>query len=76
MALPLPHPSSMNRCTCCGAEISGTIALCPHHHSDDMGWAEVNRIMCDFFHRGIVPRRLGPAERDEVTRECLLEAAA
>jgi hypothetical protein len=41
--------------------------LCPHHplmFEDE--WAAVNRIMCDFFHRGQVPARLSLAERDEL----------
>jgi hypothetical protein len=47
-------------------QLSGESALCPHHHcvyGDD--WATANRIMCDFFHRGVVPSRLTQKERDD-----------
>lgn len=41
-------------------------AFCSHHASDQADqWALSNRIMCDFFHRGIVPPRLPVAERGE-----------
>ena len=34
--------------------------MCPHHTDDGFvsTWAAGNRIMCDFFHRGVVPRRV------------------
>jgi hypothetical protein len=32
-------------------------------YGDD--WAEANRIMCDFFHRGKLPARLAQKERDD-----------
>jgi hypothetical protein len=42
------------------------VGLCPHHHGHgDHEWAVGNRIMCDFFHRRRVPRRLPKAERDD-----------
>ena len=54
----------MSRCAHCGAETLEGRSLCTHHGSrceDD--WATVNRIMCDFVHRGIVsstpPKPLG-----------------
>ena len=53
-------------CASCGLQLSGESALCPHHHcvfGDD--WATANRLMCDFFHRGKIPPRLGPKERDD-----------
>jgi len=57
---------AMSLCVSCGLQLSGTAALCPHHHcvyGDD--WAVGNRIMCDFFHRRRVPERLSRAERDD-----------
>jgi len=53
-------------CASCGLQLAGDSALCPHHHcvfGDD--WAEGNRLMCDFFHRGKVPPRLPADEREE-----------
>jgi hypothetical protein len=44
----------------------GNEELCIHHHTvyaDD--WAKANRILCDFFHRGKVPARLTPPERED-----------
>lgn len=55
----------MPPCPACGLDNVGR-DLCVHHHTvygDD--WAASNRIWCDFFHRGIVPERLAPADRDE-----------
>lgn len=54
----------------------GGEALCAHHTAVSTdSWADANRIMCDFFHRGIAPLRLRAADRvDEVTR-CLAETA-
>ncbi len=66
----------MNRCASCGTELSEVTILCQHHHAYDNSWAETNRIMCDFLHRGVIPRRLRAADRDEDLRGCLQEAAA
>lgn len=58
----------MSTCSQCGLQIASDFSLCPHHachniHGQD--WAVGNRIMCDFFHRGKVPPRLAPTERDD-----------
>jgi hypothetical protein len=56
----------MSRCASCGIELHSDLTLCPHHryaYRDD--WAAANRIMCDFFHRGKIPRRLTRSERDD-----------
>ena len=56
----------MSLCSSCGLQLSRDDGLCPHHlcvYGDD--WAVANRIMCDFFHRGIVPPRLASADRDD-----------
>lgn len=55
----------MSLCASCGLQLVGEGNLCPHHHTvygDD--WAVSNRILCDFFHRGVVPVRLSKHERD------------
>jgi hypothetical protein len=52
-------------CAACGLQTTGG-DLCPHHHvvyGDD--WAAANRILCDLLHRGKVPPRLTPAERND-----------
>lgn len=56
----------MSLCAACGLQLTGADELCPHHpcvYGDD--WAAGNRIMCDFFHRGKIPRRLPRDQRDE-----------
>ena len=51
-------------CALCGQELFNEARLCPHHQAGGQdGWAAVNRIMCDFLHRGIVPARLSVAQR-------------
>jgi hypothetical protein len=48
-------------CAQCGQPTFDSGGLCTYHnsgHGDD--WAEGNRIMCDFLHRGIVSP--GPPE--------------
>ena len=56
----------MNLCASCGMQLAGEANLCAHHDAGGLiGWAVSNRIMCDFFHRGIVPSRLCEADRDD-----------
>lgn len=56
----------MSLCASCGLQLAGDAGLCPHHHCVYGGdWATANRIQCDFFHRGIVPKRLPIADRDD-----------
>lgn len=56
----------LSLCASCGLQIRSDTALCPHHHcvfGDD--WATANRMMCDFFHRGIVPSRLPKKDQSD-----------
>lgn len=39
--------------------------MCAHHTVMDDNWSKGNRIMCDFFHRRIIPPRLTEPERDD-----------
>jgi hypothetical protein len=39
------------------------------------GWAAVNRLMCDFLHRGIVPPGANVIDGDGERQECTAEAA-
>ena len=56
----------MPLCISCGLRTPDGAELCPHHHGVSGGaWAVGNRIMCDFFHRHRVPRRLNKGERDD-----------
>ena len=55
----------MSLCASCGLELPDGASLCLHHHNYQDDWAQVNRIMCDFFHRGIAPPRLASSERDD-----------
>ena len=46
----------MSVCSFCGFHIRGNSELCPYHHDDNflaLDWATGNRLMCNFFHRGI-----------------------
>lgn len=52
-------------CPECGSSLYGEADLCPYHVVTSENWARGNRIMCEFFHRGIVPPRISPAERDD-----------
>jgi hypothetical protein len=46
----------MSLCALCGTQLVGDAVLCSHHCcAPPEGWADVNRLMCDFLHRGIVP---------------------
>ena len=55
---------AMSLCVLCGAELGGDASLCAQHHAvTALDWAAENRIMCDFLHRGIVPKRPFPGER-------------
>ncbi|MBI3627570.1 MAG: hypothetical protein HY220_02380 [Candidatus Sungbacteria bacterium] len=75
----------MPRCSYCGAEITATRseegeegeeALCPYHHSGlGANWAEGNRLMCDFIHRGRIPARLPKDLRSEDEVWIFAEAA-
>lgn len=53
----------MSACASCGLQMANGSELCRHHVPDEVGWAEANRIMCDFFHRKMPPRRLAPDRR-------------
>jgi len=57
----------MALCASCGLQISDLVEMCPHHAylAGTESWSRENRIMCDFFHRGVIPKRLTEAERAE-----------
>jgi hypothetical protein len=56
----------MSLCAACGIELGDGGMLCAHHTSGgDHRWADNNRCMCDLLHRGRVPLRLPPAERND-----------
>jgi hypothetical protein len=64
-------------CALCGISLTGDLALCPHHHGgeDQEHWADGNRIMCDFLHRGLIPPRLTPQDRGDELVAAAIEAA-
>jgi hypothetical protein len=64
----------MSRCALCTTEVPAGQGLCPHHDAQEMGWAASNRIMCDLLHRGLVPPRVRPSEREDEFRGCLQAA--
>ena len=54
----------MSLCPVCGQQLSENAALCPQHTGQSVsGWAAGNRILCDFFHRGVAPPRLSAGNR-------------
>ena len=54
----------MSVCVSCGLETTGATELCHYHAPIGDGWAESNRIMCDFLHRKKIPMRLPSDDRD------------
>jgi hypothetical protein len=45
-------------------QLAASAGLCGYHQSTPpSGWAVENRILCDFVHRGIVPRGLAVVDR-------------
>jgi hypothetical protein len=60
----------MSLCASCSLQLAANTSLCPHHHAAPAdGWAVGNRILCDFVHRGIVPRSAPPEARREADLE-------
>jgi hypothetical protein len=56
----------MSACVLCGLEVRDDVALCAHHlFGNEEDWAACNRVMCDFVHRGVTPRRLPREQREE-----------
>lgn len=54
----------MSLCPVCGLSVLSGLGMCSYHASNNGDdWALGNRIMCDFFHRRIVPPRLAAADR-------------
>jgi hypothetical protein len=46
----------MSLCVVCGTQLAGDTGLCSNHSTAAAeGWAVVNRLMCDFLHRGVAP---------------------
>ena len=59
----------MSLCSLCGLTFAGDSGLCSHHPTDrPQDWGLVNRIMCDFFHRGVEPTQLEPPKQCELER--------
>jgi hypothetical protein len=58
-------------CPACGLRlgeetVDGRVGICGHHAGyQGENWSDGNRIWCDWVHRGIVPPRLEPRERDD-----------
>jgi len=57
---------AMSLCALCGVGVPRGDMLCAHHAREGGDrWAENNRCMCDLLHRGRVPPRLPPAQRED-----------
>jgi hypothetical protein len=56
----------MSLCIVCGQSNPDRDGFCSFHLTTEADWSTANRIMCDFVHRAIVPRRLPACERDAV----------
>jgi len=66
--------TTMSRCVLCGGENEDDTLLCRHHTVGDEEWAYVNRLFCDFLHRGIEPPY--PAVPDPVEPWVVLDVEA
>ncbi len=57
----------MALCAICGVTTISGEELCSYHPSAAApeGWAAGNRVLCDFIHRGVEPRRLAAEDRDD-----------
>ena len=57
----------MSVCVQCGIERDDGALLCPQHERESLDtWAEGNRIICDWIHRGKLPERApDPQAEDE-----------
>ena len=54
-----------NRCIRCGSYLSEGREICPHHLAGQgLEWHLVNKIMCDYFHRGVTPPRVKENQKD------------
>jgi hypothetical protein len=59
---------SVRACVQCGYERDDGAALCPQHAQEPLdNWAEANRAICDWIHRGRPLRRLPADERLDST---------
>jgi len=66
----------IGQCWVCGQRVVGNAGLCAHHAAmSTKNWAVGNRILCDFFHRGIAPPRLPAADRIDKAIRRLVETA-
>ena len=64
----------MAACAECGYESEGGPELCSYHvWNANENWARSNKIMCDFFHRRIVPTR-HPDENLDLQRKLQIQA--
>lgn len=54
---------TVSACVVCGCPVED--GLCRHHVDGYTGdrWADTNRILCDWLHRGIEPTRLTAEQR-------------
>jgi hypothetical protein len=60
----------MSLCALCGQPTGGENGVCLFHlYYDKEEWAAVNRKMCDFVHRGVIP----PAPTERTDLDLLLE---
>jgi hypothetical protein len=75
--VPIPQDAIvMSLCSVCGQQVVGNAGLCARHAAVSTdGWAVGNRIMCDYFHRGIAPPRLPVADRIDDVKRRLVETA-
>jgi hypothetical protein len=75
--VPMPRDAiEMSLCSVCGQRVVGNAGLCAHHAAVPTdSWAVGNRILCDFFHRGIAPPRLPAVDRINGVARCLAETA-
>jgi hypothetical protein len=56
---------AMSRCVLCGVQNVDFEGVCLHHTVGDRDWSIINRMFCDFVHRGIEPPK-APMDDDRL----------
>jgi hypothetical protein len=63
----------MTLCSLCGLIVSSdqaNVGICYfHHYSHGDDWARSNKVLCDFFHRGVVPPRIEKGNHSTLTED-------
>lgn len=53
-------------CSACASHVYDD-GICSHHFVTEDEWAAANRVWCDMVHRGRLPARVAPEDREAMT---------